>query len=100
MPIKTEANLLELMRADRLVLNKRLAEQSAVDLEAAAEHPRYGSSAARGDSRAVTHRQPLQTTFDRSGHRAPHESCSLRAILRGQSAVISFDHSNSFASTP
>jgi hypothetical protein len=69
MPIKTEANLLEQMRANRLVLNKRLAEQSAVDLVAAAEH--NGSSASRNDSPAATHRQPLQTTFDRSGHRAP-----------------------------
>jgi hypothetical protein len=43
---KAEADLLELMRADRLVLNKRLAEQSAVDLEAAEEHiARYGSRA-------------------------------------------------------
>ena len=32
---KTEADLLELMRADRLVLDERLAVQTAVDLEAA-----------------------------------------------------------------
>jgi hypothetical protein len=36
--IKTETDLLELMRADRLVLTKRQAEQTAVDLEAAEEH--------------------------------------------------------------
>ena len=34
---KTEAELLELMRADRLVLNKRQAEQGVVDREAADE---------------------------------------------------------------
>jgi len=34
---KTEAELLELMRADRLVLNKRQAEQGVVDREAAGE---------------------------------------------------------------
>jgi hypothetical protein len=36
MPTK-EAELLELMRADRLVLNKRQAEQGVVDREAAGE---------------------------------------------------------------
>jgi hypothetical protein len=35
---KTEADLLELMRADRLVLDDRLAVQTAVDIEAAGEH--------------------------------------------------------------
>src|SRR5215472_13680954 len=40
------------------------------------------------------------TTFDRSGHRAPHWSFKFRACLRGQSAVISSDHSNSLASRP
>ena len=34
---KAEAELLELMRADRLVLNKRQAEQGVVDREAAGE---------------------------------------------------------------
>jgi len=34
---KTEAELLELMRADRLVLNKRQTEQGVVDREAAGE---------------------------------------------------------------
>jgi hypothetical protein len=34
---KTEADLLELMRADRLVLNKSQAEQAVVDREAAGE---------------------------------------------------------------
>ena len=32
-----EAELLELMRADRLMLNERQAEQTAIDLEAASE---------------------------------------------------------------
>jgi hypothetical protein len=40
------------------------------------------------------------TTFAKSGHRAPHWSFKLRACLRGQSAVISSDQSNSFASMP
>jgi hypothetical protein len=35
---KTETDLLQLMRADRLVLTKRQAEQAAVDVEADAEH--------------------------------------------------------------
>jgi hypothetical protein len=35
---KTETDLLELMRADRLVLNKRQAEQCALHLEAASEN--------------------------------------------------------------
>ena len=35
--LKTEADLLELMRADRQVQNIRQAEQAAVDLEAARE---------------------------------------------------------------
>jgi hypothetical protein len=34
---KTEANLLDLMRADRLVHIRRQAEQTAVDLEATEE---------------------------------------------------------------
>ena len=57
MPItKAEADLLELMRADRLVLNKRLVEQTAVDLEAAAEHvapvriQRVSKRQSRGDA--------------------------------------------------
>ena len=46
---ETEADLLELMRADRLVLNKSQAEQGAVDREAPARlSPRPGSSACRG----------------------------------------------------
>jgi hypothetical protein len=40
------------------------------------------------------------TTFDRSGHLAPHWSFKLRARFRGQSAVISSDQSNSLASMP
>jgi len=36
-PAKSEANLLELMRVDRLVLNMRQAEQTAIDLEAISE---------------------------------------------------------------
>jgi hypothetical protein len=39
MPTKTETDLLELMRADRLVQKKRQAEQGAVDREAAGESP-------------------------------------------------------------
>jgi hypothetical protein len=35
---KAEAELLELMRVDRLVLGQRQAGQVAVDLEAAGEH--------------------------------------------------------------
>ena len=35
--LKTETDLLELMRADRQVQNKRQAEQAAVDLEATRE---------------------------------------------------------------
>jgi hypothetical protein len=35
---KTEADLLELMRADLVMLNERLAVQTAVDLEAAREY--------------------------------------------------------------
>jgi hypothetical protein len=38
------------------------------------------------------------TSFDSSGHLAPHGSCSLLATLRGQSA--SGSQSNSFASMP
>ena len=38
MPTKTEAALLELMRADRQVQNQRQAEQTTSDLEAAREH--------------------------------------------------------------
>jgi hypothetical protein len=38
MPTKTEAALLELMRADRQVQNQRQAEQTTIDLEAAREH--------------------------------------------------------------
>ena len=34
---KTEADLLELMRADRVVLNQRQADQAAVDVEASRE---------------------------------------------------------------
>jgi hypothetical protein len=37
MPPKTEAELLELVRADRLVLTQRAAEQTAVDAEATKE---------------------------------------------------------------
>jgi len=44
-------------------------------------------------------RRLSHTTFDRSGHHAPHWSFKLRACLRGQSAVISSDQSNSLAST-
>jgi hypothetical protein len=33
------------------------------------------------------------TTFDRSGHRIPHWPFKFRACLRGQSAVISSEHS-------
>jgi hypothetical protein len=35
---KTEADLLELMRADRVTLDERLVVQTAVDLEATKEH--------------------------------------------------------------
>ena len=35
--LKTEVDLLELMRADRQVQNKRQADQAAVDLEATGE---------------------------------------------------------------
>lgn len=38
MPTKTEAALLELMRADRQVQNQRQAEQTTIDLEAGREH--------------------------------------------------------------
>jgi hypothetical protein len=41
-----------------------------------------------------------QTTFGKSGQRAPHMSLRLFACLRGQSAVISLDQSNSFAPVP
>jgi hypothetical protein len=40
------------------------------------------------------------TTFDKSGHRAPHWSFKVFACLRGQSAVISSDQSNSFCVYP
>jgi hypothetical protein len=42
----------------------------------------------------------LSNPFDKSGQRAPHMSLRLFACLRGQSAVISSDHSNSLASMP
>jgi hypothetical protein len=40
------------------------------------------------------------TTFDRSGHVAPHMSLKFRACFRGQSAVISSGQSNSLGSMP
>jgi hypothetical protein len=40
------------------------------------------------------------TTFGRSRHRAPLWSFKFRDCFRGQLAVISSDHSNSFASIP
>jgi hypothetical protein len=40
------------------------------------------------------------TTFSQSWHRAPHCSFKFRACFRGQSAIISAEHSNSFASMP
>jgi hypothetical protein len=42
----------------------------------------------------------LHTTFDKSGHHAPHISFKFIACLRGQSAVISSLQSNSLASIP
>jgi hypothetical protein len=50
--LRPEADLLELMRADRQVQNKRQAEQAAVDLEAAGNpSSRSGSSGSpRGDA--------------------------------------------------
>jgi hypothetical protein len=52
---KTEADLLELMRADRVVLTKRPVVQTAVDLEAAGESraariERVSRRRARGDT--------------------------------------------------
>jgi hypothetical protein len=54
--------------------------------------------------RALSNLQPdasrfcRPTTFGRSGHRAPQMSFKFFACLRGQSADISSDHSNSLAS--
>jgi hypothetical protein len=48
----------------------------------------------------VKTRPKRYTTFGRSGHRPPHWSFKFRASFRGQSAVISSDQSNSFASMP
>jgi hypothetical protein len=45
--LKPKADLLELMRADRQVQNKRQAEQAAVDLEAARESILAGQDQAR-----------------------------------------------------
>jgi hypothetical protein len=50
--------------------------------------------------RTWTSRLGHHSTFGRSGQIAPHGSLSLRACLRGQSAVISSVHVNSFSSRP
>ena len=56
MPTKSEADLLELMRADRLVHIQRQAEQGVVDREAAGESvpavriARVSRRRARGDA--------------------------------------------------
>jgi len=61
---------------------------------------RHCNARHEGISRRLAWFPPIRvhyTTFDKSGHLAPHGSCSLRATLRGQSAVISSDQSNSSA---
>ena len=56
--------------------------------------PFRNGSAARSRSqrgRATTSCRQFQTTFGKSGHRAPHISFKFFACLRGRSAVISSD---------
>jgi hypothetical protein len=79
---KTEADLLELMRADRVAQDERLTVQTAVDLEAG----------------APTHRRPFKPPATNPDTERRNGSCSFPAALRGQSA--SGSQSKSFASIP
>jgi hypothetical protein len=63
-------------------------------------HLRVTLSPHNNDPRKWLRAKRGYNTFGRSGHRAPQISFKFFACLRGQSAVISSDQSNSLASMP
>jgi hypothetical protein len=78
-PPKTETNLLELMRADRLVQNKRQAEQGAVDREVAREPLPRGQDRARLEATAPWRRIIIKARWrERLFPFAGHQRSAMR----------------------